>query len=394
MEEHVHLCRGHAPQRLVLRDEPLIRHVHRNAHLCLGRAFSVAGLQEPERPALDGELHVLHVPVVTLQPPGDLHQLIVERRRTLLEDGDGIGGPDPRHDVLALSVLQIVSLEDGLTGGPVTGHADSGGRPFSQIPEHHGLDVDCGTQIVSDPGGVPVVHGTLAVPGTEHGLGGSSELLPGIAREVAPREGAHDALVCLHDGFPVLTTELRVERKTGFRSRSFEDVLEVVVRDVEDDAAEHMEETPIKIVGEPGVAGGGSDPLGDLVVEPQVENRVHHPRHRELRPGTARQEQRVIGIPEAPAHVPLEGRQRLDLLVPETLGEFTPRLQVGVARSCRGGEPRRNRNLEAGHIRQVGSLASEKAPHSLPVACDERFSLIELREEIDVLLHGVLRERE
>ena len=65
--------------------EPLGHRVDREAHRGLRRALGVPGLQQVQPSVLDGELRVLHVPVVLLQAPQDGHQLGVDLRQPALE---------------------------------------------------------------------------------------------------------------------------------------------------------------------------------------------------------------------------------------------------------------------------------------------------------------------
>ena len=53
--------------RLVLADQPFVRHVDRDLERGVGRALAGAGLQDPQPAVLDRELDVLHVAVVRLE---------------------------------------------------------------------------------------------------------------------------------------------------------------------------------------------------------------------------------------------------------------------------------------------------------------------------------------
>ena len=72
-------------------------------------------------------------------------------------------------------------------------------------------------------------------------------------------------------------------------------------------------------------------PLHRVVVEPQVEDGVHHPGHRERRAGAHGDEQRVDVVAEALAHVGLERAQGVGDLVDQPVGERVVRGHVGVA---------------------------------------------------------------
>ena len=76
MEQLLELQRIDAHQRGAPIDQFFLRHLDRRAHRGLGRAFAVARLQHEELAALDGELHVLHVAEMFLQPGRDFQQFL------------------------------------------------------------------------------------------------------------------------------------------------------------------------------------------------------------------------------------------------------------------------------------------------------------------------------
>ena len=85
-----------------------------------------------------------------------------------------------------------------------------------------------------------------------------------------------------------------------------ERALEAVRVDPIDDLAEHLDQPAVGVVGEPRVAGARRKALGGLVVQAEVEDRVHHPRHRDGGARAHRDEQRVVGRAEALAGALLE----------------------------------------------------------------------------------------
>ncbi len=93
----------------------------------------------------------------------------------------------------------------------------------------------------------------------------------------------HDRLEHPRGLFEVLGSQLRVVCNAPHYPEIGQDILEVVVVDAEDDVAIHLNEAAVCVPGEMAVARPVAQCLNDFVVEPQVENRVHHPGHRELR---------------------------------------------------------------------------------------------------------------
>ena len=59
-------------------------------------------------------------------------------------------------------------------------------------------------------------------------------------------------------------------------------MLEVCTVDTEHDASVHRDESTVGVVGETLVVGHGRQTLHTLIVQTEVEDRVHHAGHREL----------------------------------------------------------------------------------------------------------------
>ena len=113
-----------------------------------------------------------------------------------------------------------------------------------------------------------------------------------------------------------------------------------------DRLAVHLDQAPVRVVGEAAVARALAEPFDRVVVEADVEDRVHHPRHRDRRAGADGDEQRVVAVAEALPGVLLQrAHMRLDLL--EQPGRHPPALaHVRAAGLGRDREPRGNRDAE------------------------------------------------
>jgi hypothetical protein len=73
-------------------------------------------------------------------------------------------------------------------------------------------------------------------------------------------------------------------------------VLELLPVDPHHRLAEHLDEPPPRIEREAFVIGERCEALGGLFVEAEVEDRVHHARHRELGPGPDADQKRVVRV--------------------------------------------------------------------------------------------------
>ena len=366
VHEEVHLIGRHPQHRFLAGDELLGGHVHRDAHGRLGGALAVAGLQHPQLALFDRELDVLHVPVVQLEPLGDVQELGVGLGHLLAQLVDLLGHADAGHHVLALGVGEVVALDVMLAGGAVAGHGDPGGAGLAHVAEHHGHDADGGPQIVGDPGGIAVVHGALAVPAFENRGGRHPQLLVGLGGEIAVGHAPEDLLELRDDRLEFLGGELGVDLDVGLAPGPGEHLFERLVREPHHDTAEHLDQPAVGIEDEARVGGERDHALGGVLVQADVEHRVHHARHGELRARAAGDKQRVVRIAELPAAQRLDLLQAGDRLFPHAGGEGAAVGEVLVASLGADGEARRYRHPDAHHLGQVRPLAAEQPAHRIP----------------------------
>ncbi len=154
-----------AQDRLLARDQPLLRHVDGDLHRGRGGALAGAGLQHPQAATFDRELDVLHVAVVLLERFVDPYELLEGRRHLALEGRevlrvraatrlvDRLRRAHARDHVLALGVLQVLAVEVLLARGRVAREGHAGGAVVAHVAEDHRLDVDGG----APAGGVGVL---------------------------------------------------------------------------------------------------------------------------------------------------------------------------------------------------------------------------------------------
>ncbi len=144
-------------------------------------------------------------------------------------------------------------------------------------------------------------------------------------------------------------------------------VLETVTVDAVHDVAIHLDQPPIRVERETRIAGRGREPLDCDVVQAEVEDRVHHPGHRDRRARANGDEQRALVVAEALLGARLEcGDVLVDLGV-EAVGDGAARGHVRTARLRRDGETRRYRNAELGHLGEADPLSAEELPTAVRV---------------------------
>ncbi len=143
--ELIGAARAAPPSRLLI--SPSSTMSRRDAHRGRGGALAGARLQQIQRAALDGELDVLHVAVMPLEPrpasraaprtPRAAASAISSMRERRADAGD---------DVLALRVDEELAVELLLAGGRIARERDAGAGVVAEVAEHHRDDVDAGAE--------------------------------------------------------------------------------------------------------------------------------------------------------------------------------------------------------------------------------------------------------
>ena len=366
VQVEVDLLRLDPADRFFLGDQSFFNHIDGDADLGLRRALAVAGLQHPQLAVLDGELDVLHVAVVLLKLLGDVGELSIGLRHLLLELSDLLGVADARNHILTLSVGQVVALDLRIAGIAAAGHRHAGGGVVAHVAEDHGDDVDRRPEVVRDLGRVAIVDGALSVPGAKDRLGGQPELLERIVREVASGLVADDLLEGRHEVLEDRGRDLGVLGDPCLCLGLLERLVERLGIKTHHDRAKHLNQAAIGIVDEACVTRELDHSFGRLFVQADVQNGVHHTRHRELRARAAGDQERVFRIAELLACLLLHLMERIHHLIPHPFRELAAAGEVGIAGLGGDGEAGWNRNPDPGHFRQVGAFAPQQCPDPVP----------------------------
>ena len=350
-------------QRFLRRHDLLGHQIGGNDDGRIARALAAAGLQHVELLVLDGELEVLDVLVVLLEPRRDLAKLLVGLRQHLLELLDLLRRAHAGDDVLALRVDQELAVELFRAGRRAAREADAGRRAIAGVAEHHLLHVDGGADVIGDVVDAAILLRARVLPRAEHRVARALELLDRILRKRLAGLVLDDLLVARDH----LAQRRLVEIGVGLHAARFlhrvELVLEHVLRDLQHDVAEHLDEAAVAVGGEPAVARLLLQRFDGLVVEAEVQNRVHHAGHRELRARAHRHEQRLLGVAELAARRLLELPQVVDHLLLDRRGNLAAFLVVDGADRRRDREACGHRQLRVGHLGEARAFAAEQILH-------------------------------
>ncbi len=214
-----------------------------------------ARLEQVEPVLLDGELDVLHLAEVLLEPLHRLEQLCVRRGKDVRHSLERLRRSDAGHDVLALGVREELAERFRLAGRRVAGERHSRRRRLALVAEHHLDDVRSGAEIVRNPVGAAVDLSPRRVPGVEDRPDCVQQLRVRVARELVARRLAVDALEAPDQLAQPVLAQLEVAAGSLLVLETCQLPLEAMAIDAVDDLAVHLEETPVGVQGESRVAG-------------------------------------------------------------------------------------------------------------------------------------------
>jgi hypothetical protein len=253
------------------------------------------------------------------------------------------------------------------------------------VPEHHLDHVDRGAKVVRDAVRAPVHLRARRVPGVEDRLDRSGELVARVLREVLSRLQVVDALERLDELLQVVGGEIDVLRDAAPLFQVGDRLLKPLRIDPGDDVAVHLDQAPVRVLGEARILSRLREALDSFIVEPEVEDRVHHPRHGDGGSGADRDEHWILRIAETLPGRLLEARHVLGDFLLEAVRHLPPCTHVRDAGRRRDGEARRNWDADRGHLGEADPLAAEKlAPEVRPLGEVENVALVHSGQDYHV----------
>ena len=160
-----------------------------------------------------------------------------------------------------------------LAGGGVAGKGNPGAGIVTVIAEYHRLHTNRGAEAVGNVAHFTVNDGAWGMPGHEYRFHRALQLFEGILREV--NEGFVNGDDCL----PVLGGHFGVVFFVVLCLVLADFAFKFLAVNMHDHIGKHLDKTPVRVVGETGISGFFGKAFGDLIVEAQIEDGVHHSRH-------------------------------------------------------------------------------------------------------------------
>ncbi len=292
---------------------------------------------------------------------GDVAQLLVDLGHRALKLADVQRRAYAGDDVLALRVHQVLAEEHVLASGGIAGEADAGTGVLAEIAEDHGLHVDGGAEPVIDVIDAAIGLGALVLPTAEDGVASLNELFDRLLREVLAGLFLHQLPVLGDDLLEGSGLQFVVELDLGALFDAVKDVLKLLLGNIENDVTEHLDEAAIGIISKAGIIAALGERFNGLVIEAQIQNRVHHAGHGELGAGANGDQERIVANAELLALQLFEARKRRVHLHIDLRVEFAA--HVLTAGFGLDGESGRDGQACIGHLSEAGAFAAEHVFH-------------------------------
>ena len=190
-------------------------------------------------------------------------------------------------------------------------------------------------------------------------LDGFSKLTTCIGRQGAWLLSLNDCLEHPGGGFKVGARELRVVVHSTFHTKVGQDLLKLSCFHSENDVGIHLDKASVGIPSKVRVTGPASQMLDDVVIDAEIEDGVHHSRHRNGGPRSNGKKERCLTIPKPSARRRLQTTDRFIDLVPE-IGRHITGFYDRTANVGRNREALWHRQTELSHLGESGAFAAEE----------------------------------
>ncbi len=167
-----------------------------------------------------------------------------------------------------------------------------------------------------------------------------------------------DLFKALDNLLEILCTQLGIFLDAFFFFDFVKYTLKVRFGDFHDNIGKHLNESAVAVVDKALIAAFFDQGFDHFVVEAEVQNGVHHSRHRELSAGTNRDKEWIDRTAKGFAGFFFEHRHMLEDFITQVLPNGFSLSIILIAGFCCDGESLRNRKANIGHLGKVGAFTS------------------------------------
>ena len=371
MKQSIQVSGLYGKNRLLLVDHSFIYHVMGDLQSSLCCSLSVTALQHVKSAILDGELHILHISVVIFQFVGDIDQLIVDLRKSLLDLFDLHRCADTGYNVLALCVHKNLCVELVLSGCRITGKRNSGSGCRSHISECHHLYVNGSSPGIRNIIVAAVYVGTRIIPAAEYGFYSLNQLYLRIIREILSDCVFIFCLELVCQILQILCIQIDVVLNAFFRFLCVNQFLKFALGNFHNDIGEHLNKSSVAVPCPAGIVGFCRQCFYYFFIQSKVQNGIHHARHGGTCAGTDRNQKRILFGSKFLSCDLLHLADVLCNLASDLIVDLPSILIVLCAGLSGNGEALRNGKTKVGHLRKVCALAAEQLAHILVALCEQ-----------------------
>ena len=306
---------------------------------------------------------------------GNLHELLVHLGLHGTQLFNGGRRADAGHHVLALGVHQKLAVELLFARGGIARKGYACAAVVAHVAKDHGLHIDGGAPVGRNIVFPAVDDGAGVVPAAEYGLDGFDELNLRVLGEGMVFFAQIQYFILLNDFFKILGCQLRIKKAPILTLDAVKDGVELGLVHLHDNVREHLDEPSVAVIGEALIVRKLCKALHGFIIQPKIQNRVHHAGHGCARAGTDGNEEGIGRVAELFASVGLGFFERRKNLLDDLLRDLLP---VGIVARTRFGRNRKtkgNRKPEPRHFREVCALSAEQIAHG-SVALIEQVNIL------------------
>ena len=389
VEQHIESLCIDLKKCFFLVDHAFVDKVASDADCSRCGTLTVSCLKHEEFALFNCEFHILHVFVVIFQSLANVLELFINVRENFCHLGDRHRGANACDDVFALCVHKELAHEAFFAGCGVTSECNACAAIVAHVAERHHLHVDCGTPAVRDI----VVHTVnvcaRVVPAAENCFDCLEELFLRIGREVLTELSLVLCFELFCEFVEIVCAELDVLSDAAIFFHLVDEFFKVFLADFHNDVGEHLDETSVAVPSPSGIAGFLCEHVHDLLVETEIENGVHHARHRRSCARADGYEKRIFCIAEFLAGDCFEFLNIIHDFGFDGIVDVSAVFIVLSARFRRDGESLRNGKTDVGHFCEVCTFATEKLTH-LRIALCEQINIFLLHLEVLLKISFIL----
>ena len=266
MQQLVDHRRLQSCNRRLLVDQTFFFHIYRYFYRRRRRTLSVSRLQHIQFVPFYREFHILHVRIMFFQQFGNPREFLIYFRERFRHLRNRLRRPDSRYHVFSLRIYQEFSEQLLLSVGRVSCEGHSRSRSVPHVSEYHGLYVYRRSDISRNIVQFPVQNRSLIVPRTEYRFHRFHQLFLRILRELPSHFFFYQLFIAFDNVLQMFGCQVHVIF-TAFRFfLGVEDGVKLALGNLHHHVSEHLNESPVAVIGESRVLRQLCQPFHRLVV--------------------------------------------------------------------------------------------------------------------------------